>query len=100
MNPELTAWVAIVGMGLVTYLTRAAGLFLVARMRVTGRTEAFLSAMPGAILMSIVAPQVAGAGPAELVSALAVLGVAARTRNVLLAIVVGVVLVVALRNLL
>jgi uncharacterized membrane protein len=62
--------------------------------------EAWLREIPGAILISIVAPAALAAGPAEALAALATVLVAARTRNLVLAMAAGVVVVWVLRRLL
>lgn len=84
-------------MAVATYATRAAGVFLVGRLRLTPRMEAFLGAIPGAVIVSIIAPAVLTQGPAEALAALAVLAVAARTGSLPLAMGVGVGAVWALR---
>lgn len=89
---------AILGMAVGTYLTRAGGLFLMSRVKVTPRLEAFLNAIPGAIIVSIVTPAVITSGPAEVLAGAATLGVAARTRNLPLAIAAGVLCVWLLRQ--
>lgn len=96
MSPASVA--AIAGMAVGTYLTRAAGLFLMSRIRVGPRLTNFLNAVPGAIIISIVAPQVLGAGPAEMAAGAATLTVAVKTRNLPLAIVAGVLTVWLLRQ--
>jgi len=88
----------IFGMAVGTYLTRAGGLFLMSRVRVTPRLEAFLNAIPGAIIVSIVAPAVIASGPAEIMSGVATLAIAAKTRNLPLAIAAGVLAVWLLRQ--
>jgi uncharacterized membrane protein len=93
------AWAAILGMALATYLTRVAGPLLLARMTLSPRLTALLTAMPGAILVSIVLPGLAHGGPAEWLAALAAAGVAARTRKLLLAMLAGVGVVLLLRHL-
>ena len=100
MSVDTPALVAIVGMALVTYLTRASGLWLMGRVTLTPRTEAALRAVPGAVLISILAPSALAAGPAEIGASLATVLLMLRTRNLLLAIVVGVAVVLALRTLL
>jgi uncharacterized membrane protein len=100
MTRETAALLTIVGMGLVTYATRAGGLWLMGRIPTSPRLEAWLRQIPGAILISIVAPAALTAGPAEALASLATLLVAARTRNLLLAMVVGVAAVWALRRML
>ncbi|MCP5152880.1 MAG: AzlD domain-containing protein [Ectothiorhodospiraceae bacterium] len=80
------------GMALVTYLTRVGGLFLAGRLPTGRRWRAALTAMPGVILVSLVAPLVLGAGVAEAMGAMVVLALA---RRVALPVVVvaGIVVV-------
>lgn len=89
----------ILGMALVTYATRAGGPWLMARVPPSPRVEAWLRALPGAILAAIVAPAALGSGPAEAVAALATALVMARTGSLPLAMAVGVGLVIPLRAL-
>ena len=100
MHVDTSALIAIVGMALVTYLTRASGLWLMGRITLTPRLEAGLSAVPGAVLISILAPAALAAGPAEICASLATVLLMLRTRNLLIAIIAGVVVVWALRTLL
>lgn len=91
--------VTIVLMALVIYATRAGGLWLVSRLELSGRAEAWLGYLPGAIIVSIAAPIVlAGRAPEAL--AAAVVLVALRTGSLPLAMATGVVAVLALRALL
>jgi len=99
MQADPTAILTILGMALVTYLTRAGGLWLMGRIASTPRIEAWLKHIPGAVLVSLIAPTALTSGPAEAVSVLATALVAVRTRNFLLAVVGGVVLVWLLRSL-
>lgn len=80
---------AIVGMGIVTYATRAGGIWAIQRVDVSDRTEAALAVLPGAILVSLVAPEVVFGGAPEWVAAVAVLVVAIRTGSIVLAMAVG-----------
>ena len=64
MPIDAPAALAILGMALATYLTRAGGVWLVGRLRPSPRLEATLRQAPGAVLMAIVAPAVLQAGPA------------------------------------
>lgn len=100
MDPEPLELLAIAGMALATYATRAGGLWLVSRLRLGERTAAGLRALPGALLTAIVAPAVLGSGPVGLAAALVTVAVARRTGSPLAAMVVGVALVVAGRALL
>ena len=86
---------AIVLMGLATYGTRVAGLFLASRLPGGGRMRAALEALPPAVLTAVVAPAVM-AGPAEALAA-AVTALAALRLPLLAAVVLGVVTVTMLR---
>ena len=96
MFSHLAAVTAILGMSAVTLLTRYTGYLLVGRFAVRGRLAAALEAMPGAMLISIIAPSLFLTGPAEAVSGL-VTGVISWRWGMLPAIIGGVLCVVALR---
>jgi uncharacterized membrane protein len=89
----------IVLMALVTYATRAGGLWLASRLALSERAEAWLDYIPSAILVSIVAPVVLAGGIAEALAALAVILVASRTGSLPIAMVTGVLAIVLLRTL-
>ena len=98
MTLDAATLAAIAGMAIVTFLTRVSGLVLVRFVRLDGRAKAALDALPAAILMAVIAPMVLTQGPAE--SAAAALTVLAAMRLPLLgAVAVGVVSVIALRQL-
>jgi uncharacterized membrane protein len=84
-------------MALATYATRAGGFWLMSRVRVTPRLERALRHIPGAVLVSIVAPMLFEGGPAEIAAAGLTVVVGAASKNVLLAMVAGVMAVVAAR---
>lgn len=89
---------AIVGMAVITYATRVAGLALAGRLALTGRTRAAFDAIPAAVLTALIAPGVLATGWPE--TAAAALAALAATRLPLIAtIVVGVGAVVLLRGL-
>ena len=56
---------AIVLMGLVTYFTRLAGLFVAGRSTLAGRRKAALDAIPIALLTAVIAPTLLTSGVAE-----------------------------------
>lgn len=91
---------AILGMALATYGTRAGGIWLMSRVAPSARVEAWLRQVPGAVLISIIAPAALATGPAGLLAVLATVLVATRTRNLLLPMVVGVASIWVLRHLL
>lgn len=98
INPQVL--LITLGMALVTYLTRMGGLWLMSRVTLSGPVKTWLSYLPGAVVVAIVAPTVLGNGLAEMGAALATVLVAVRTRNVLLSMVIGVGVVLGLRTLL
>ena len=87
----------VVAMAVVTYATKAGGLWLLGRVDVGDRTEAGLEALPGAIIVAIVAPELAGGGPPEWIAAGLAGVVAWKTDNLLAALAVAMVAVLALR---
>lgn len=97
MRVDPQALLAIVGMAVVTYATRAGGLLLLSRMDLPKRAERGLRYVPGAILVSIVVPTLLDGGVAEALAVIATVLVAARTGNLLLAMVAGVGAVLGLR---
>ena len=100
MSISFSAALTIIGMALVTYLTRMSGLWLMSRLTLSNRVKAWLGYLPGTVIVAIVAPSVLTTSVAEAGAAVITLLVAARTRNVLLAMLVGVGTVWGLRMLL
>jgi uncharacterized membrane protein len=88
--------VAILGMALVTYATRAAGLALAGRLDLSARAQAAFDAIPPAVLIAVIAPSALATGWPETVAAL-VCGLAATRLPLLAVVAVGVATVVALR---
>jgi uncharacterized membrane protein len=99
MQIDLPTLLTIAGMALVTYAGRISGYFLIGRVALSPRLEAGLRAIPGAVLISIVAPTVLTGGAAEALASLATIVVAARWRNLLAAMATGVLAVWLLRTL-
>jgi uncharacterized membrane protein len=99
MIGELPALIAIAGMALVTYVTRAGGLWLIGRVTLSPRIEAGLQYVPGAVLSAIVAPALFDAGPRGVVAGMVTATVAWRTRSPLAAMVCGIAALLALRAL-
>lgn len=97
LDPQVL--LTIVLMATATYATRAGGLWLAGRLSLSERAEAWLGYIPGAILVSIVAPQVLTAGPSGLIAALAVVLVARRTGSLIFSMLTGVLIVLAGRTL-
>ena len=91
MRSEVVLTIA--GMALVTYLTRAGGFWLMAYLPESPRLAAWLRALPGALLVALVAPACVAAGPAGLLAAGAAVLIARRTNSTPLAMVAGTALV-------
>jgi uncharacterized membrane protein len=91
--------VVVLAMAVVTYATKASGLWALGRVDISERVEAGLDALPGAVMVAFVAPALANGGPAEWGAAVATAAVARRTGNLLLSLIVGAITVVALRTL-
>ncbi|MDF9745546.1 AzlD family protein [Natrinema salsiterrestre] len=87
----------ILAMTLVTALTKVGGLWLLRRIEVSERFEAGLSVLPGAIVIAILAPELAAGGPAEWSAAGIVVVVMWRTESILLSLCGGVGAVVLFR---
>jgi len=88
----------ILGMSVATYTTKAGGLWLLSHVNVSDRIESGLEILPGAIIISILGPELTSVGPAEWGAAVVVLLVMWRTENVLLALLSGVAAVLLLRG--
>jgi uncharacterized membrane protein len=94
------ALLAIAGMALVTYATRAGGLWALGRVTSSARVEAWLRQLPGTVLVAIVVPAAVASGPAGVLALLATVLVAMRTGKLPLALLVGVGTVWLLRHVL
>ncbi|MBB3066366.1 MULTISPECIES: AzlD family protein [Limibacillus] len=99
MTLDWLTFAAIAGMAAATYLTRVLGFWMVARLSLKGRGAAALEAVPGSVLIAVIAPTVLLQGPAEVLAAVITLGLAWRM-PILVAVIGGVASVVALRWLL
>lgn len=97
MSIDPLVGLTILGMALITYATRVTGLWMMGRVQPTPRVAAWMRHIPGAILVALVTPAVLTGNLADAVAGLATVLVAWRTRNLLLAMVVGIVVVAALR---
>lgn len=90
----------IICMAVATIATKVGGLWILSRLEVSDRVEAGLSILPGAIVVSILGPELLEGGPAEWLAAGIVGVVAWRTNRLLLALVAGLLAVIAFRALL
>ena len=91
--------VAILGMALVTYLTRAGGVLLMGIVPVTPRVDAFLRYLSSSVLVSLVVPAVLESGdPATFVAVAVTVLVMAVSRQLVAAMLVGIVAAALLRQ--
>jgi len=91
---------AIVGMAAVTYLTRISGLLLGDRLRSNPRFDAVLAALPGTILVSLIAPGILAAGIPGLIAAIvSSLAAFCLRENIFVPMLLGVLVVWMLRTL-
>lgn len=87
------ALVAILGMALVTFAVKAAGLLLANRLPRHGFAAAWLKHIPGAVLAALVAPALVTGSAAELIAAAATTAVYLVSRNLFAAMAMGVLAV-------
>ncbi|MGZ3626475.1 MAG: AzlD family protein [Ktedonobacteraceae bacterium] len=97
MQNETLTILTILGMALVTYAARAGGFWLMGLVTPSPRVETWLKQIPGAVLVALIAPTILASSIAETLAAIATVLVAIRTKNVLIAMLVGVATVALLR---
>jgi len=100
MNQELGpngVWIAIAAMAVVTYAIRAGGFWLMGYVPLTPRVRAILNALPGAVIVSTIAPLAVRGGTAAVLAIGASLLVMALTRKDILAVVCGIVVAATAR---
>lgn len=89
----------ILGMTVITYVTKVSGYWLLGHIDVSDRVEAGFNALPAAILLSIVVPEVVTGELPEWGATIVVVFVAWKTENILVAMVTGLGAVLMLRAL-
>ncbi len=89
----------VLGMAIVTYLTRVGGLVLMGHVTPSPRVQVWLQHLPGALLVSIITPAVLARGSTDVAATIVTAVVAARTGNVLLATASGVASIWLVRGL-
>lgn len=98
-DADLAAVMAVLGAAAATYGLRLGGLLLSDRLPRYGAFRRFMDALPGTILLSLVAPGILAAGVWGAVAAAATAICTWKTRNVFLSMLVGVAIVAAARGL-
>ena len=97
MTPDLVAILTIASMAVVTYGTRIGGFLLLRNRALSPRAMAVLEAVPGCVLISVIAPRFVSDKPAELL-ALAITLLAAWRLPLLPTVIVSVVATGLLRH--
>ncbi|HEU5288752.1 MAG TPA: AzlD domain-containing protein, partial [Candidatus Limnocylindria bacterium] len=102
-GPAVTFWSSIVLGGIATYLTRAVPLFVTPRGTAPAALRRYLDALPIAVIAALAGAGIAfpdgqPTGGAEIAAAGVAFALAAWRRNLLLAMIAGVVIVALLRG--
>lgn len=95
---DLLVIVTILGMGIVTYVTQASGIWAIERIEVSDRIKTALEVISGAVLISLITLTIAHGGLPEWGAVFAVLFVAVGTGNIVLAMITGIGVLYLLRN--
>jgi uncharacterized membrane protein len=97
MSDGLFAAAVILAMGAAAYATRAGGVWMMGRVRLSPFAAAFLRHTPGTVLVALLAPLLMRGGIPEWAGASVTLLATLRTRNLLLSTALGTAAVWALR---
>ncbi len=97
---DLAVLLTILGAALVTYSLRVGGLLLSDRLPKRGAFRTFMDALPGTILLSLIAPGIISSGPWGWGAAAATALCAYKTRNVFLSMLLGMAIMLIRRRLL
>ncbi|MEP5154155.1 AzlD domain-containing protein [Planktotalea sp.] len=94
---ETEIWLTILGLGVASYAIRLGGFLLALRLPRTGPWARGMDALPGCLIMSLVALMMLKAGPLEQVASLFVLLIAVKTRNLPISMIAGMIFVAGAR---
>lgn len=92
-------WLTIAGLAGASFAIRLGGYLLARRLPQDGAWARGMEALPGCLIVALVALMMLKGGPVEWVAGLAALLVAARTRNLPIAMLVGMAVVAGIRAL-
>ncbi|MCE8031052.1 AzlD domain-containing protein [Halomonas daqingensis] len=90
-STAMGALAAIAIMALVTYLTRAGGVFVMSRVPIGPKVERFINAMAGSVLVAVITPMAVQGDWGARLALVATLGVMLTTQKALAAIAAGIV---------
>ena len=97
-SASLETVLVIAGAALVTYSLRFGGLMLADKFPRSGKFRQFMETLPGTILVALVVPEVLSAGLWGVIAAFSIALCVWKTRNVFLAMLVGVAIVAVSRS--
>ncbi|PAU75207.1 AzlD family protein [Halomonas salipaludis] len=86
----LGAFLAILSMALVTYLTRSGGVLVMSRIPIGPRVERFINAMAGSVLVAVITPMALYGDWGARLALVATFGVMLTSRKPLLGIAAGI----------
>ncbi len=92
-NQDISVLLAIGAAAAITYSLRLGGLLLSDKLPDGGKFKKFMDALPGAILLSLIAPGIAAAGVWGCFAAFCTALCTWRTKNLFLAMMVGISIV-------
>jgi uncharacterized membrane protein len=98
-DADMAATMAVLGAAAATYGLRLGGLLLSEQLPQNGGFRRFMEALPGTILLSLVAPGILAAGTWGALAAASTALCTWKTRNVFLSMIIGVAIVAAARRL-
>lgn len=90
-------WLTILGLAVASYTIRLGGYLLALRLPQEGGWARGMEALPGCLIVALVALMMLNGGAIEWAAGVAVFLVAAKTRNLPISMLVGMVTVAALR---
>lgn len=91
-------WIVIFGLAAVTFAARLGGILVGQRLPATGGWARALNALPGTLIVALVAGQLMQGGPAEWVAGALATVTAVATRSLVLTMAIGIVAVYLLRQ--
>lgn len=97
VNLEPRAVLTILGMGLATFFSRVLGYYVISRIAIRGRLAGALQAVPGAVLVALIAPTMFSSSVADTLASAITVALAWRV-STLVALLGGVVSIVLLRG--
>ena len=89
MVDDVSGTTAVMLMALVTLATRLGGVWIMSKVAMTPRVEAFLKAMAASVFISIVVPSTLSASPRIWLAVAAAMAAMAVMRNLLAAMLIG-----------